>query len=303
MSLITIAKMTEDQAREHLESLRWPEGPVCPHCECGDRVYALLGKSHRKGLYKCGACRKQFTVTVGTVMHRSKISLQKWIMAFHLICSSKKGISALQLQRNLDLGSYQTAWHMAHRIRSAMQEEPMAELLQGTVEVDETYVGGKSRKGVKGRGSERKTPVLVLVERDGRARSHKVERVNAKELKGAIREQVDPQARIMTDEWRSYRGIGKEFAGGHETVNHGSGEYSRGDVNTNSAESYFALLKRGVHGTFHSVSKKHLDRYCGEFAFRWSQRKVSDGERAQAAMKRVGGKRLEYKELVQLAKG
>ena len=298
MTILAIAQLTEDEARKRLESLRWPSGPVCPHCNDAERIYPLLGKSHRKGLYKCGACRKQFTVTVGTVMHRSRVPLRKWVLAFHLMCSSKKGISALQLQRNLGLGSYQTAWHMAHRIRAAMREEPMAGLLRGTVEVDETYVGGKSRKGKPGRGSERKTPVVALIERGGRARSHTVDRVNARALKGAIREEVDRGARIITDEWAAYRGIGREFAGGHETVCHSRGEYARGDVNSNSAESYFALLKRGVHGTFHSVSRKHLNLYCGEFSFRWSQRKVTDEERAEAAMGAVGGKRLSYKDLV-----
>lgn len=295
MTLIEAAKLTEEEARDYLESIRWPDGPVCPHCGCFERIYDLQGDSHRDGLYKCGDCRKQFTVTVGTVMHRSKIPLHKWVLAFHLICSSKKGISALQLQRNLDLGSYRTAWHMAHRIRLAMQEEPLAGMLSGTVEVDETYIGGKSRKGIPGRGSERKTPVLALVERNGKMRSRPVERVTADELKGAIRETVDRSARIVTDDLASYRGIGDEYDGGHDVVRHSTGEYVRGDVWTNTAESYFALLKRGVHGAFHHVSKHHLHRYCTEFEFRWNHRDVSDGQRVEAAVANAHGKRLVYR--------
>lgn len=295
LTLIEAAKLTEGEARDYLEAIRWPEGPVCPHCGCFERIYDLQGDSHRDGLYKCGDCRKQFTVTVGTVMHRSKIPLHKWVLAFHLICSSKKGISALQLQRNLDLGSYRTAWHMAHRIRLAMKEEPLAGMLRGEVEVDETYIGGKSRKGIPGRGSERKTPVLALVERHGRVRSRPVERVNAEELKGAIRENVDRSASIHTDEWAAYTGIGDEYDGGHHVVRHGRGEYVSNGAYTNTAESYFALLKRGVHGAFHHVSKDHLHRYCDEFAFRWNYRTVSDGERVAAAVEGAYGKRLIYR--------
>jgi hypothetical protein len=198
------------------------------------------------------------------------------------MCSSKKGISALQLQRNLGLGSYKTAWHLAHRIRLAMQES----------------IGGKTREGVRGRGSERKTPVLALVERDGRAVSKPVERVDAANLKGTIRELVDKDAAIMTDEWPSYRGIGDEFAGGHGVVQHGLGIYVDGIFSTNNAESFFSLLKRGVHGIFHHVSTGHLFRYCDEFSFRWSHRKVDDGTRTARAIKCAIGKRLMYKKMM-----
>jgi transposase-like protein len=177
-----------------------------------------------------------------------------------------------------------------------MKREPLAGLLKGVVEVDETYVGSKPRKGngrknKRGRGTE-KTPVMALIERSGNAVSKPIEKVNAETLKGAIREMVDDKSTIMTDEWKAYRGIGREFAGGHGVVNHGLGEYVNGDINTNTAESYFALLKRGVHGTFHHVSKHHLHRYCDEFSFRWNFRKVSDGERAMQAIKGIEGKRL-----------
>lgn len=286
MSAIDVGRLTEDEARTILENILWPDGPVCPHCK-SQNTTRIVAKSTkvRDGLLQCNGCRGQFTVTVGTVMHRSHITLRQWVQAFHSMCSHKKGVSALQLQRNLGLKSYQAAWHLAHRVRFAMRQAPMKAVLKGTVEVDETYVGGKSRLGKRGRGSERKTPVVALVERGGRMRAKVVERVSAKELKGAIRENVRKSAAIMTDGFPSYRGLGREFKGGHETVNHGERQYVRGDVHVNSAESFFALLKRGVHGTFHHVSKHHLHRYCDEFGFRWDHRKVTDGERTVEAIK------------------
>jgi transposase-like protein len=296
MAAIDVARLTEDEARTILQNIRWPDGPVCPHCD-GQNATRITAKSKtvRDGLLQCNGCRGQFTVTLGTVMQGSHITLRQWVQAFHSMCSHKKGVSALQLQRNLGLRSYKSAWHLAHRVRYAMREVPMRRLLRGTVEVDETYVGGKSRLGKRGRGSERKTPVVALVERGGRIRTRPVERVSAKALKGAIRENVRKSAAIMTDEFSSYRGLGREFKGGHETVNHGEREYVRGDAHVNSAESFFALLKRGVHGTFHHVSKQHLRRYCDEFGFRWDHRKVTDGERTVAAIQQAAGKRLLYR--------
>lgn len=300
MAAIDVGRLTEEAARTMLEAIRWPEGPICPHCH-GKKVTRIKAKSAkvRDGLIQCNICRQQFTVTVGTVMHRSHITLRQWVQAFHSMCAHKKGVSALQLQRNLGLKSYKAAWHLAHRVRFAMQEEPLAALLTGTVEVDETYIGGKRHGGKCGRGAPNKTVVVALVERNGRVRSKPVRTISARELKGAIRENVDQNARIMTDELRSYSGIGQEFTGGHKTVNHGTGEYARGknyDININSAESYFALLKRGIHGTFHHVSAKHLSRYCDEFSFRWGQRKSTDGERAMAAIRGGAGTRLTYQQ-------
>lgn len=306
LSLIEIASLLsdEEEAIRFFESIRWPEGPVCPHCN-HQGAYAIKANEKtkvRKGLWKCASCRKQFTVRVGTIFEDSKISLGKWLMALHLMCSSKKGISALQLKRNLKV-AYQTAWFMCHRIRYAMTQEPMASLLRGTVEVDETYVGGKPRRGVKkgesGRGTK-KMPVLALVERNGRAHAMPIEFVDAKTLKGAIRKHVDPSSTINTDEYPSYRGIGLDFAGGHRTVTHSKGQYSYKafgqSINTNSAESLFALMKRGHYGVFHQLSKKHLHRYCDEFSFRWSYRDLSDGERTVIAIMGSVGKRLMYKE-------
>jgi len=297
MAAIDVARLTEDEARTVMERIRWPKGPVCPHCKSQNatRIKATSPKV-RDGLLQCKDCRGQFTVTVGTVMHRSHITLRQWVQAFHAMSASKKGVSALQLQRKLGLKAYPSAWYLAHRVRFAMRTMPVKAVLKGTVEVDETYIGGKSRLGKRGRGSERKTPVVALVERGGRMRTKVVERVSAKALKGAIRENVKKSAAIMTDEFRSYHGLGREFTGGHETVNHGERQYVRGDVHVNSAESFFALLKRGVHGTFHHVSKQHLHRYCDEFGFRWDHRKVTDGERTVQAIRGAAGKRLLYKE-------
>ena len=292
---------TEDQAREYFEKRRWPNGPCC--IECGSvNVYRLQGKSTRPGLIKCRDCKAQFTVTVDSVMADSHLPLSKWAMAFHMMTSSKKGISALQLQRNLGLGSYKTAWHLAHRVREAMRCEPLAGLLKGDVQADETYIGpdrrGKRREpGRKprkhGRGTD-KSPIFVLVDKD-KAHARPVERVNGDTLGAIMREAVDSGARIITDELRVYPKATKGFAD-HQTVNHGSGEYVRPDgLNTNSAESFFALLKRGVHGTFHHISRKHAHRNCDEFSFRWSGRKLSDTERRDLAVQGAEGKRLMYK--------
>lgn len=270
-TLATVSAFTEDQAREYLEAIRWPDGPVCTHCGSA-RASRLQGASTRPGLLKCKDCRSKFSVMLGTIFEDSHIPLRKWVIAFHLMCSSKKGISAKQLQRNLGLASYKSAWHMAHRVRHAMASGSFAGPLGGTVEVDETYVGGKPRKGdgkvhKRGRGTS-KTPVVALVSRDGEVRTRVVASVDAKTLRDAIRTNVSPKARIVTDELAAYRRAAEGFEGGHATVNHGAGEYARDDVHTNTAESYFALLKRGVYGTFHHVSKEHLHRYCDEFSFR-----------------------------------
>ncbi len=304
-----LCRMSEDEARAFLEGIRWPNGPVCPHCG-SQNIKRLEGKATRPGVFKCRekGCRKQSTVTVGTIFQGSKIALRDWVYAFASMCASKKGISALQLQRELGL-QYRSAWFLAHRVRWAMRQEPLRGMLRGVVECDETWVGGKPRKHYK-RYERRmakaegnpipkttKTPVLALVERGGRVHSRAVTEVTAPRLKSAIRELVDPDATVMTDENRAYQGIGAEFAGGHKTVNHSEKEYFRhaDGAGINEAESYFALLKRGVYGTFHNVSKTHLQRYCDEFDFRWNHRDISDFERTKAAIKMADGKRLTYR--------
>ncbi|MGP8153582.1 MAG: IS1595 family transposase [Smithella sp.] len=305
MSAIDVGRLTEDEARSILEHIRWPKGIKCPHCE-STNIVRIEGKAKkvRDGLLRCKDCRKQFTVTVGTLLQGSHITLRQWVQAFHSMCAHKKGVSSLQLKRDLGLGSYRSAWHLTHRIRLAMNEDPLASLLKGVVEVDETYIGGKPRKGSnngihlkRGRGTK-KAPVMAMVERDGNVISKPIKNVTGKTLKSAIREAVNEEAKIMTDEFKSYKGIEKDFKGGHGVVNHGLGEYAKGDINTNTAESFFALLKRGVNGTFHHISKKHLSRYCNEFSFRWDNRKVTDGERTENAISGFVGKRLMLKEVM-----
>jgi hypothetical protein len=268
------------------------------------------GTKHRDGCFQCNACHEQFTVTVGTIFEDSHIPLRKWLMAFALLCSAKKGISALQLQRELDIGSYRTAWHMAHRIRHAMSKEPLAGLLKGTVEADETYVGGKPRKPAGpsrgtgepkkrrggGRSTHHKTPVVALVEREGgRSIAKPTIDATAETLSPILRASVDKSATLMTDAWRAYITVGREFAG-HERVDHGSGEYVRGEAHVNTAESFFALLKRGIVGSFHHVSPEHLFRYCDEFSFRWDYRSIKDSARTEIAIRQTKGKRLSYRQ-------
>ncbi len=304
LNLATLSPLFADEeaARKFLEAQRWLNGPVCPRCG-STRAHALTPREGskrpvRKGVYFCGGCRKQFTVRIGTIFEDSHIPLNKWLIAFHLMSSSKKGVSSMQLHRELGI-TLKSAWFLSHRIREAMAEKHDG-LLCGIVEVDETYVGGKPRKGSngskRGRGTD-KIPVMALVERNGNVRSKPVERVNAKALRGAIFENVDRGAHIVTDEFAAYNGIGMYYRS-HKKVNHKQGEYSRGDVTTNTVESFFAILKRGHYGIFHSLSKQHLHRYCNEFAFRWNNRKVSDGERMIAAIMGVEGKRLMYRQSV-----
>jgi transposase-like protein len=290
-----LAKLNPEQAREHLEKLRWPNGVACPHC--GDmEVYTLTGKATskepvRKGVYKCKGCRKQFTVTVGTLFEGSHIPLNKWLMAVSLMCSSKKGISAHQLHRMLGL-TYKSAWFMAHRIRYAMKQDTR-EQLTGIIEVDETYIGGK-RHGKQGRGTS-KIPVVALVQRDGVVRSRPMLRLTGKNLKGFVSENVHKDAVIFTDDFRSYRGLNKRFKE-HSVVKHSMKEYVRGNVHTNTIEGYFGLLKRGINGVFHHVSAKHLHRYLNEFDFRYNFRKIKDSERVCSAFAGIEGKRMLYRE-------
>lgn len=295
-----IANMSEDQARGYIETVRWPDGPICPHCgnQKDKKIYKLQGKSVRPGLYKCGACRRQFSVTVGTVMHSTHIMMKQWLFAFYMMCSDKKGIAALEFYRKLDLGSYQTAWFLAHRIRAAMEEKPLKDKLSGTVEADETFVGGPSREGRRGHASERKTPVMVIVERDGEARVKVVPRTDGRTLKQELIRNVEKSSTLMTDEMGAYYGMGKYFLGGHHVVRHSHKEFSRGEVSSNTAESFFANLKRGYVGVYHYMSKKHLQRYCHEFAFRWNFRKLEDEDRAVVLLKSTTSKRLTYKQLL-----
>lgn len=282
-------------AREHLESLHWPDGAVCPHCGEDERVTRLTSATARAGLHKCNACRKQFTVTVGTIFEDSKIALNKWLLGFRLMAGSKKGISAHQLHRSLGI-TYKSAWFMAHRIREAMNVDNGP--LGGpniVVEADETYVGGKAKNRAT-RAPAPKKPVVALVERDGRVASRHVANVNAANVRPLIVTKVDRASYLMTDESPIYTRMGREF-GGHGTVNHAAGEYVRtgGFHHTNTVENFFSIFKRGVIGTYHHMSEAHLHRYCREFDFRYNTRKVSDTERTDAAVIGARGKRLTYR--------
>lgn len=294
-----------DAARKYLEELRWPDGPVCPHCGTINRAWAIEGGAQkktskaRKGLYKCGSygCLQQFTVTVGTVFERSKVPLHKWLMATYLMNASKKGISSHQLHRMLGV-TYKTAWFMTHRIREAMTTKPIGKLGEGggTVEADETFWGNNKKiRGGKGRGYAHKMKVLSLVERGGEVRSFKIPTITAATLKPILKAQIAEEANLMTDELYSYTKVGREFAS-HQVVRHGKHEYARGPANTNTVEGYFSILKRGLVGTFHHVGEQHLMRYVHEFDFRYNHRQASDAERANAALRGIEGKRLTYRD-------
>lgn len=300
----------ELSAVEFMEKQRWGDTPACPHCGAMDvaQMKDSNGNRNKRFLWRCHSCKAQFTVRIGTVFEDSRIPLRIWCYAFWKACSSKKGISALQIKRECGL-AYKSALFLMHRIRFAMTPDT-EEKLSGDIEVDETYVGGKPRykqhrvfdssrpKMNTGRGTK-KTPVLALIARDGSIRTQVLPNITGETLRKAIIENVNvPSARLLTDELHAYKKIGKEFSGGHEFVKHSAGEYARGDIHSNTAESFFATLKRGIYGTFHAVSKKHLHRYVNEFAFRWDTRKIDDGQRLVSAIKGADGKRLLYKEPV-----
>jgi transposase-like protein len=286
-----------DKAREYLEAQVWPNGPICPHCGVIGKHWLMKGKSTRPGLYKCTDCREPFTVTVGTVFERSKIPLNKWLLAVYLLCSSKKGMSSHQLHRTLGV-TYKTAWFMTHRIRKAMETRGFAPMGGGgkIVEADETYWGqikGQPKKA----GGWTKHKIVSLVERGGEARSFHVPFVTAVDVRRILRNNVAKDANLMTDESHVYDKVGREFAS-HETVVHSRKEYVRGNVHTNTAESFFNILKRGLIGTYHHVGEQHLQKYVSEFDFRYNNRTalgVTDAERSDKALKGISGKRLTYR--------
>lgn len=288
------------KAREHLEALHWPNGPVCPRCGETERVKRLEGKSTRPGVHMCNACRSPFTVTVGTIFEDSKIALNKWLLGFRLMAGSKKGISAHQLHRSLGI-TYKSAWFMAHRIREAMDidEGPLGGSPERVVEADETYVGGSTMNRASKKTAPKKA-VVTLVERGGHARSFHVANVHASVLRPILFQHADRLSTLMTDESRVYVGAGQSFWQ-HQTVVHKFGEYVRGPWHTNTAENFFSIFKRGIVGVYHHISEAHLHRYCREFDFRYNTRTVSDTVRADVAVVAARGKRLFYRRPASLA--
>jgi len=303
---------SHEAARAWLESLRWPEGPICSHCGTINHAY----RTKKPGWYRCAEkeCRKDFTVTTGTVMERSHIPLNKWLMAFYMLNSSKKGVSAHQLHRALGL-DYKSAWFMCHRIREAMRVGGLGSLggaddngEGGTVEVDETYYGKvepSKRRATRAdgapyktgsRGPANKRPIVALVERGGNVRTFHVASADQGTIGKIMFDNIAREAKLYTDESRLYTAMG-EYFGGHETVTHSRGEYVRGDVHTNTVENYFSVFKRGMRGVYQHCKEKHLHRYLAEFDHRYNHRVAlgySDLDRTLAAIKGIEGKRLTY---------
>lgn len=298
----------ETAAFVELERLIWPHGPVCPHCGGKDRIYKLQGVRtkpskknpegvERPGLKKCGHCRKQFTVRVGTVFESSHIPLHKWFQAVHLMCSSKKGISSHQLHRTLEI-NYEAAWFMSHRIREAMRSGGLGPMGGGgnIVEIDETYIGFKGNKKVVRKGYAHRNAVLTLVSRDGEARSFHIDESNKENILPIIRANLAAEAKVVTDDAGFYRNLDKEFM--HAFVNHSAGQYGRGEIHTNTIEGFYSIFKRGMKGVYQHCSEKHLHRYLAEFDFRYSNRiklGIDDAKRAETAMRGIKGKRLTYR--------
>jgi transposase-like protein len=289
----------ETAAFAHVEARLWPNGPVCPHCAAaGDKIGALKGKTARPGLRKCYACRREFTVRIGTIFEDSHLPLHLWLQIIHLMCASKKGISTRQIQRLLNC-SMKTAWFLTHRIREVMAPAKNAGPLGGEgviLEVDETYIGPEAGMK-KGRPPAKKQVVFALVERGGKARSIHLPGAHHPVVRAALARNASLKSRLMSDENKAYKLVGWNFAS-HDTVNHEREEYARGEVSTNTIEGMFSILKRGLYGTYQRVSEDHLQRYLCEFDFRYSNREklgVNDVSRAAIALKQAKGKRLTYR--------
>jgi len=301
------ATINEAKAVAFLEQQRWGDAPACPRCGVVD-VYQMKGVDggrNRDYRWRCKGCWQMFTVRTGTIFEESRLPLRVWVYAFWKACSSKKGISALQLSREMEI-THKSALFVLRRIRHGLGQHVDAPKLTGTVEADETYIGPNSlrrrfadKPSKRGRGTT-KTPVLGMVERDGNVRFRMMERLTADRIGEVLAENADLTCRLITDEYIGYKPVGRAFSGGHQTVTHSRGQYVRpgSDVHSNTIEGVFSLIKRGVMGTFHSVSKKHLPNYLNEFEFRWNTRKMNDGQRVSKAIRQVQGKRLEYRESV-----
>jgi transposase-like protein len=288
----------EEAAYAYVEAKLWPHGPVCFHCKSGERVGKMAGKTTRIGLYKCYACRKPFTVKMGTIFEASHVEMKLWLQAIHLICSSKKGISSNQLHRTLGV-TLKTAWFMSHRIREAMRSGVLAPMGGAGVpiEVDETFIGRKDGTPKARGGYHHKRAVIGLVERGGNARTFHVDRAIVPDVVPVVRANIDRESYLMTDESVLYIKVGKEFAD-HQSVEHGAREYVRGDAHTNTIEGYFSIFKRGFKGIYQHCGEKHLHRYLAEYDFRYNNRVrfgIDDQDRAARALAGVVGKRLTYR--------
>lgn len=289
----------EAAAYKWVEARVWPNGPSCPHCGSVDKVYEINGKSTRIGLKKCGACRKPFTVKVGTIFEDSHVKMHIWLQAIFLMVSSKKGISSQQLHRTLGV-TLKTAWFMSHRIRAAMDDSRSFGPMGGEgkqVEVDETYIGTNTLRKKGGGGGRHKNVVFAMVERNGKMRSHHVPDAKAATLYPIIAKGIEPDTALMTDEASQYKTIGKQFQS-HEVVRHSLEEYVRGDVHTNTIEGAFSIFKRGMKGVYQHCSEKHLHRYLSEFDFRYNHRQaqgIDDVSRTGKAIEGIVGKRLTYR--------
>jgi len=299
----------EESARKLLESVRWPEGPICPHCGEINNAGRLTArptskKPVRKGVWKCYGCCEQFTVTVGTVFEDSHIPLNRWILASYLLCASKKGMSAHQIHRMTGI-SYKTVWFMLHRLRFAMTQHGMIEKLRGVVEIDEVWIGPKEKwSGLRGVGNpeSKKRPIVSLMERrhnGSSVRSFPVERVTLENIRPIMKEHVEVGTRIQTDEATVYHWIHDDFPD-HDVVTHKKREYSRYEngrhVTTNTVEGFFGLVRRGVFGIYHHWGRGYLQQYLNEFDFRYNHRKVNDSERTMIMLKATEGKRLTLRE-------
>lgn len=297
------ATVSETLAVEFFEKQRWADCPACPKCGSVE-VYKMMGRDGSRNKdyrWRCRGCSVLFTVRTGTIFEETRLPLRIWVYAIWKACSSKKGISALQLSREMEI-THKSALFVLRRIRHGLGELEQPKLT-GTIEADELYVGGRPRtKGVSKRGrGTKKVPVVGVVQRGGDVRFQMMERVTSENISKFIAENADRTCRMITDELYVYKQVGRVLEGGHQAVNHGNGEYVRRgtDIHSNTIEGVFSLIRRGVIGTFHSVSKKHLPNYLNEFQFRYNTRKLDDGQRVAAAIKKIDGKRLQYRESVE----
>lgn len=325
-NVLTLAERIPDEAAAYrfLESLRWADKPVCPHCGSINDHYFLTaqgegrktrtGKVSARRVWKCKDCRKQFSVLTGTIFHGTKIPIRTWVFVVFEMCASKNGVAARELERRYGL-SPKSAWFMTHRIREAMKRDPSTGMFSGTVEADETYIGGKAKnKHRQGRDRNRvrqsqdvtqlapwesikdsKTPVVTLVNREtGEARSQVMRRVTGTNIAQALKNNIETSADLVTDQAAVYGAVGQQFPS-HETVNHSEYEYVRGSVHTNTVEGFFSQLKRSIDGTHHHVTEDHLNRYLAEFDYRYSTRSLNDTQRTQRLLGQVAGRRLTYR--------